>query len=97
MASWEQSALDQRRAEITAKIAEELDRAYVKHGGEQWSRHEFYGILKEEFRELEEAIFKDQPMDRVIAELIQVAAMCIRYYETGDRYGWITKVMRRPT
>ncbi|KKL49680.1 hypothetical protein LCGC14_2313110 [marine sediment metagenome] len=29
-------------------IKDELDRAYVKHGAESWSRHEFYSILLEE-------------------------------------------------
>lgn len=72
-------------------MQEEIDRAYAKHGTEQWGRHEFYGILAEEFRELEEAIFHDDPMVHVIAEAVQVAAMCLRYYETGDRYGWREK------
>jgi hypothetical protein len=80
-----------KRVEVLKKIADELDHAYAKHGGLQWGRHEFYGILTEEYRELEKAIFEDEPIERVIAELVQVAAMCVRYYETGDRYGWVAK------
>lgn len=67
-------------------IRAELDRAYAKHGREPWGRHEFYAILLEEVEELWEAIRHDEPQERVIAELTQVAAMCFRYYETGDRY-----------
>lgn len=80
-----------RRYDLFELIGHELDKAYAKHGAEQWGRHEFYGILAEEFNELQEAVFKDQPMERVVAELVQVAAMCFRYYETGDRYGWTRK------
>lgn len=69
-----------------AKIAAELDHAYAKHGADPWGRHEFYGILKEEFQELERAIFTDESQERVMAELTQVAAMCFRYFETPDRY-----------
>lgn len=77
-----------KRAVLRQRIADELDRAYSKHGAEPWGRHEFYGILKEEFNELETAIFKDEPMENVVKELVQVAAMCFRYFETGDRYGY---------
>jgi NTP pyrophosphatase (non-canonical NTP hydrolase) len=61
----------------------ELERAYAKHGKASWTRHEFYGILKEEVDELWEAIKKDQPPKRVRAEAIQVAAMVFRYLETS--------------
>lgn len=64
----------------------ELDHAYQKHGADAWGRHEFYGVLKEEVDELWDAIKGDEPMEHVLSELIQVAAMCARYYETGDRY-----------
>lgn len=74
------------RERMFAAIAAELDRAYEKHGTEPWSRHEFYAILKEEVDELWDDIKADAPQDRVLAELIQVAAMCVRYYETGDRH-----------
>jgi hypothetical protein len=71
-----------------ADVRRELDHAYAKHGVAPWSRHEFYAILKEEVDELWDAIKADEPLDRVRAEAIQVAAMPVRYLETGDRYGW---------
>lgn len=80
-----------QRSVMRALVANELSSAYAKHGYRQWGRHEFYGILTEEYRELEKAIFEDEPMERVLAELVQVAAMCFRYFETGDRYGWTEK------
>lgn len=75
-----------RREELMADIASELDHAYAKHGSEQWGRHEFYAILLEEVDELWDAIKGDLSQEEVEAELRQVAAMCFRYYETGDRY-----------
>lgn len=66
-------------------IAAELDRAYEKHGEEPWSRHEFYAILKEEVDELWDAIKHDGDTQSVLREAIQVAAMVLRYCETGDR------------
>ena len=74
------------RETLFRDIGAELDRAYAKHGREPWGRHEFYGILKEEVDELWDAIKADAPQAEVLAELRQVAAMCFRYYETGDRY-----------
>lgn len=74
------------RAELVRRIAAELDHAYAKHGREPWGRHEFYAILKEEVDELWESIKGDAPSDDVLNELIQVAAMCFRYWETDDRY-----------
>lgn len=74
------------RAGLFDRISAELTRAYGKHGAEPWGRHEFYAILLEEVDELWEAIKRDEPQERVEAELVQVAAMCFRYFETGDRY-----------
>lgn len=74
------------REALFERISEELDRAYSKHGRDPWGRHEFYAILLEEVDELWEAIKRDEPQERVYAELVQVAAMCFRYVETGDRY-----------
>lgn len=75
-----------RRQELFDAIRKELDHAYEKHGALPWGRHEFYGVLKEEVDELWDAIKEDAPQEAVIEELIQVAAMCFRYYEIGDRY-----------
>jgi hypothetical protein len=74
-----------RRDDFIGRIGAELDRAYAKHGAEQWSRHEFYGILKEEVDELWSDIKNDIPQDTLEKELVQVAAMCLRYFETRDR------------
>lgn len=74
------------RSELFERISAELDHAYAKHGKDAWGRHEFYGVLKEEVDELWDAIKSDAPMSDVLDELTQVAAMCFRYYETGDRY-----------
>lgn len=74
-----------RREELMQRIATELDRAYAKHGRAQWSRHEFYGIIKEEVDELWDNIKSDAPQADVEDEMMQVAAMVFRYYETKDR------------
>lgn len=74
------------RRELLSRISKELDHAYDKHGRQQWGRHEFYAILKEEVDELWDAIKRDDPQPYVIQEAIQIAAMVFRYYETGDRY-----------
>lgn len=70
---------------IAAHVATELDRAYDKHGTAPWSRHEFYAILKEEVDELWDEIKRDGSKDDLQSEIIQVAAMCFRFLETGDR------------
>lgn len=75
-----------RRRSVMEAISKELDRAYAKHGCDQWGRHEFYAILKEEVDELWDAIKADHPQGQVVMEAIQVAAMCFRYLETRDRY-----------
>ena len=46
------------REEFISAVLNEVDRAYRKHGKEPWGRHEFYGIITEEFREMEAEIFK---------------------------------------
>lgn len=74
------------REAILAKITGELDRAYAKHGRDAWGRHEFWGVLAEEVDELMDAIKTDAPMEHVLDEAAQVACVCIRYMETGDRY-----------
>jgi len=76
------------KVEAFIAIKEQLDRAYAKHGSEKWGRHEFYGVLKEEVDELWDAIKGDEPMENVVAEALQVAAVIFRYLETGDRYDY---------
>lgn len=75
------------RQRLFERICTELDHAYAKHGDQPWGRHEFYAILLEEVDELWDAIKADADPGDVAAELVQVAAMCFRYYETGGRIG----------
>ncbi len=72
------------RFRFLESITAELNRAYKKHGAEPWSRHEFYAILLEEVDELWDDIKADKPLEDVLKELVQVAAMCVRYAETGE-------------
>lgn len=75
------------RLKIITAIIKEVERAYAKHPGEgQWGRHQFYGILKEEVDELWDDIKSDSAQDKLRKEAIQVAAMVVRYLESGDRY-----------
>ena len=74
------------RAEILAAIEAELERAYAKHGSDPWGRHEWYAITLEELDEAWDNIRADGPAIELHHEIIQVAAMCVRYLETGDRY-----------
>ena len=67
-------------------IENELDRAYTKHGDDQWSRHEFYAIMLEEVEECWADVMKNASQEQLMAEVAQVAAMCFRYAETRDRY-----------
>lgn len=77
---------DSARTQFWGAICAEIDHAYRKHGRAPWGRHEFYGILKEEVDELWDEIRRDGPTVNVLAEAVQVAAMCLRYSETGDNY-----------
>jgi NTP pyrophosphatase (non-canonical NTP hydrolase) len=79
------------RQTIRYDIDAELNRAYAKHGKEKWGRHEFYAILLEEVDELWDAIKTDRPLTEVHTEAIQVAAVVIRWLETGERYDFISK------
>lgn len=74
------------RTYIFERISRELDRAYAKHGKAEWSRHEFYGIMTEEYIETQKEIFKggEVPFDEIAMEkeIIQLASMCVRFLET---------------
>jgi len=83
---------NQRRKRFFQKIEEELDRAYKKHPGKSWSRHEFHSIVLEEFEEMWDDIKTDKPLDVLLKEIVQVAAMCFRYAETGE----MGKVIDKP-
>lgn len=71
-----------KRLEFFRRVEAELKRAYAKHGREPWGRHEFYGILLEEVDELWADVKADAPFEQLERELVQVAAMCFRYFET---------------
>lgn len=72
--------------EFQQAVQAELAHAYAKHGRDAWSRHELWGVLQEEFEELCDAIKRDLPTEEVLKELRQIACVCQRYAETGDRY-----------
>ena len=78
------------REVFMSAVLNEVDKAYQKHGREPWGRHEFYGVIAEEFREMETEIFRGGSVpfnpDEFTKEILHVAAMCLRYCETGDRY-----------
>lgn len=76
---------DFKRLDFVKLISAEAVSAVEKHGNAKWGRHEFYGILKEEVDELWEAIKKNHSQEKLEEELIQVAAVCLRYFATGDR------------
>lgn len=72
---------EKRRKNIYHEISDELDRAYAKHGKEMWNRHEFYSIMLEEVDEVWDDIKSNKPFDILRKEIIQVAAMCVRFLE----------------
>jgi NTP pyrophosphatase (non-canonical NTP hydrolase) len=74
------------REQIIKNATEQLEKAYEKHGKEEWKRHEFYGILKEEVDEVWDEIKKDGDAKDLIAEVEQVIAVCIRFLETSSLY-----------
>lgn len=69
------------RDQFVGRVIREIEGAYAKHGRQPWSRHEFYAVLLEEVDELWDAIKRDQPIDAVMDEIVQVAAMCLRFAE----------------
>ena len=62
------------------KLVDKYERATAKFGSFH-TIHEAIGVIREEYLELEDAIFKNKPKARVEEEAIQVAAMCIRLLE----------------
>lgn len=65
------------------RVASELSKALEKHGKEAWSRHQAYGIIKEEFDEFWEAIRHDAQDEELLHELSHVSAMCQRFADTS--------------
>ncbi len=65
-------------------VSREIFRARAKHSGKMHSYHEAYAVIKEEFDEFWQEVMKqskDQSKQRMLEELIQVAAMCRRAAE----------------
>lgn len=60
--------------------------AWHSNGRLQWGRHEFYAILKEEVDEVWDDIKADSPQEQLEKEIVQIVAVCLRYFETKDRY-----------
>ena len=77
-------AADEPRAIVRAfalAMEAELARALAKHGP-MHSHHEAYAVLLEELDEVWDEVKRQQPdPQRIIAELVQVAAMCARWAE----------------
>lgn len=76
----------EHRLQFWAAVQAELAHAYAKHGALPWSRHEFFAVLREEVDELWDDVKSDAPTENLLREMIQIAAMCVRYAETPDRY-----------
>lgn len=62
----------------------EVYRAESLHGTAPWGRHEFYGILAEEFQEVQKAVFENQSDDELLTEIIQVMAVCARFLSQSE-------------
>ena len=74
---------DRQKMFFDAMIAEK-NRAESKHGPEIWARHQFYGILLEEVDEAWADIKANVPQEQLMKELVQIASVCMRYFDTGD-------------
>jgi hypothetical protein len=68
-------------SQVCEEIKKEIERSEEIHGSFH-SLHEALAVIREEYLELEEAIFwgvqKNQPSDTVRSEAIQVAAMATK-------------------
>lgn len=65
-----------------AKSIRELARARLKHPGPVHSFHEGYGIIQEEVSEFfDEVRAQKHDKEKILSELIQIAAMCAKIAE----------------
>lgn len=78
-----QTDADLARTRFLKLVSDEVDRAIKKHGDDRWKRHEFYGIILEEVEEMWDAIKFDDLDEHLLEEMVQVAAMCLRFAETS--------------
>lgn len=67
-------------------VEEEIARAREKHEGSADIRHH-HSVIREEFDEFETEVYADAPRERVMAELVQLAAMCRRCAEDVFKVG----------
>ena len=71
--------MTRRLRDAAEACADEAVRGRDLHGGRDFaSLHEALGVLREEYLELEQAIFRDLPLSDVRAEAVQVGAMALR-------------------
>lgn len=70
------------RAQAFSALDREIRRAYRLHGAPRWGRHEALAIIREEYEEAWDVVKVDGPPEDLLKELIQTAAMCVRYIET---------------
>lgn len=73
--------LEDRNADLVQTISAELHRARAKHPTDMRSRHEGIAVLQEEVDELWDKIKEDASIEEVRAEVIQVAAMAVRFLQ----------------
>ena len=71
-----------KRSKIIKAVEDELERIYKKYGDKPYaSRHEFYGILKEEVDEVWDDIKHNSDTFSLEKEIIQVISICFRHLE----------------
>src|SRR5690606_27311604 len=76
-------------ANAAAKLLAEAKRATDLHPMPQFSLHEAYGVIAEEFREFELEVFKKRPRaEDIEKELVQLGAMCIRAIAELGPFGY---------
>ena len=73
------------KLEISQQILVELERANAKYQPRFNSMNEGLGTLYAEFCELRNDIVGHEPVHKVRAEAVQVAAMCIKLIQYLDR------------
>lgn len=75
-------------ASVLERVLDEQKRAETKHGRANWGRHEFYAVMLEEVEEAWNDIKADARWSQLEKEIVEIASVCLRYLEAGNRYGW---------
>lgn len=76
---------DKSTAQILSNVLQELEQSKAKYYPRFHSLNEALGTIRAEYRELEDEIVKHAAPERIKAEALQVAAMCVKliqYLET---------------